>query len=43
MNLSEYPTLAPIEVLVYLKGNSLLFPERYQLLKVTVEDYVSVA
>jgi RES domain-containing protein len=41
--LSEHPALALIEVLVNLKGNPLLFPDRYQLLKVTVQDYVSVA
>ena len=39
--LSEHPALALIEVLVNLKGNPLLFPDRYQLMRVTVEDSVS--
>jgi RES domain-containing protein len=39
--LSEYPALDLIEVLANLKGNPKLFPDSYQLMKVTVADYVA--
>jgi RES domain-containing protein len=38
--LSEHPALALIEVLVNLKGNPLLFPDRYRLIKITIEDRI---
>ena len=38
--LSDYPALALIEVLANLRGNPKLFPDCYQLMKVTVADYV---
>jgi RES domain-containing protein len=40
--LSEHPSLALIEVLVNLKGNPRLFPDRYQMLQVTVPADVTV-
>lgn len=40
--LSEHPALALLEVLVNLKGNPQLFPERYQLIKVVVKDNVAI-
>ena len=36
--LSEHPALALIEILANLKGNPALFPERYQLMKITAPD-----
>src|SRR5258708_34479495 len=39
--LSDYPALALIEVLVNLKGNPKLFPDSYQLMKVTVTDHAA--
>lgn len=39
--LSEHPALALIEVLANLKGNPKLFPDSYQLMKVSVDDIVS--
>ena len=39
--LSEHPALALVEVLANLKGNPKLFPEAYQLMKVTVSGNVS--
>jgi RES domain-containing protein len=39
--LSEHPALALIEVLANLKGNPKLFPDAYQLMKVTVKEDVS--
>jgi RES domain-containing protein len=39
--LSEHPALALIEVLANLKGNPNLFPDAYQLMKVTVKEDVS--
>lgn len=39
--LSEHPALALVEVLVNLRGNPRLFPESYQLMKVSVADTVS--
>jgi RES domain-containing protein len=39
--LSEHPALALIEVLANLKGNPKLFPDAYQLMKVSVADGVS--
>jgi RES domain-containing protein len=39
--LSDYPALALIEVLVNLRGNPKLFPDSYQLMKVTVADHVT--
>jgi RES domain-containing protein len=36
--LSEHPALALIETLANLKGNPALFPDKYQLLEVGVED-----
>jgi len=38
--LSEHPSLALIENLANLKGNPALFPGKYQLLEVEVEDEV---
>jgi RES domain-containing protein len=38
---SDYPALALIEVLANLKGNPKLFPDSYQLMKVTVADHVA--
>jgi RES domain-containing protein len=40
--LSEHPAVALIEALANLKGNPALFPTGYQLMKVMVEDSVSV-
>ena len=40
--LSDYPALALIEVLVNLKGNPKLFPDSYQLMKITVADHVTI-
>jgi len=40
--LSEHPSLALIEVLVNLRGNPLLFPDRYQLLQVNVPVDVTI-
>lgn len=40
--LSEHPALALLEVLVNLKGNPRLFPDRYQLIKVVTGDNVSI-
>jgi RES domain-containing protein len=39
--LSDSPALALIEVLANLKGNPNLFPDSYQLLKITVADQVT--
>jgi RES domain-containing protein len=39
--LSEHPALALIEVLANLKGNPKLFPDTYQLMKVSTADTVS--
>jgi RES domain-containing protein len=39
--LSEHPALALIETLANLKGDPRLFPENYQLMKVTVPDKVA--
>jgi RES domain-containing protein len=39
--LSEHPALALIEVLANLKGNPKLFPDTYQLMKVSAADSVS--
>jgi RES domain-containing protein len=39
--LSEHPALALIETLVNLKGTPKLLPNRYQLIKVTVQESVS--
>ena len=39
--LSEHPALALIEVLVNLKGDPKLFPDVYQLAKVSVPDRIS--
>jgi RES domain-containing protein len=39
--LSDYPALALIEVLVNLKGNPKLFPDSYQLMKITAADRVT--
>lgn len=36
--LSEHPALALIEILVNLKGNSQVLPDRFQLLKIAVHD-----
>ena len=38
--LSEHPAVALLEVLANLKGNPALFPEKYQLIEVHVEDEV---
>lgn len=38
--LSEHPALALIEALVGLKGNPALFPDRYQLLEVAIEEWL---
>jgi RES domain-containing protein len=38
--LAEHPAVALVETLVNLKGNPLLFPERYQLLKIDVAETV---
>lgn len=38
---SEHPAVALIEVLANLKGNPLLFPDTYQLIKIDVADSVS--
>lgn len=40
--LSEHPALALIEALAQLKGNPLLFPDRYQLLRLDVPAEISV-
>jgi RES domain-containing protein len=39
--LSEHPALALIEALANLKGNPLLFPDTYQLMRISVADSVS--
>jgi RES domain-containing protein len=39
--LSDHPALALIEVLANLKGNAQLFPDTYQLMKITVADKVA--
>jgi RES domain-containing protein len=39
--LSDHPALALIEVLANLKGNPKLFPDSYQLMKITVADQVA--
>ena len=39
--LSEHPALALIEVLANLKGNPKLFPDTYQLMKVSAAETVS--
>jgi RES domain-containing protein len=39
--LSDYPALALIEVLANLKGNPKLFPDSYQLMKITVAYQVA--
>jgi RES domain-containing protein len=39
--LSDHPALALIEVLANLKGNPQLFPDAYQLMKITVADKVA--
>jgi RES domain-containing protein len=36
--LSEHPAVALVETLANLRGNPALFPERFQLLKVTLPD-----
>jgi RES domain-containing protein len=41
--LSDYPALALIEVLANLKGNPKLFPDCYQLMKITVADQVATS
>lgn len=38
--LSEHPAVALLETLANLKGNPALFPEKYQLIEVQVEDDV---
>ena len=38
--LSEHPAVVLLEVLANLKGNPALFPEKYQLIEVHVEDEV---
>lgn len=38
--LSEHPAVALLETLANLKGNPVLFPEKYQLLEIQVEDDV---
>jgi RES domain-containing protein len=40
--LSEHPALALIEVLANLKGNPMLFPDTYQLIRISVADSVSM-
>ena len=40
--LSEHPALALIETIANLKGNPSLFPDKYQLLKLTAAGSVSV-
>lgn len=40
VHLSEHPAVALIETLVNLKGNPELFPEKYRLVQVKVEDAV---
>jgi RES domain-containing protein len=39
--LSEHPALALIEALANLKGNPLLFPDTFQLIRISVADSVS--
>lgn len=39
--LSEHPALALIEALANLKGNPMLFPDTYQLMRIGVADGVS--
>jgi RES domain-containing protein len=39
--LSDHPALALLEVLVNLKGDPQLFPDTYQLIKITVADQVA--
>jgi RES domain-containing protein len=41
--LSDYPALALIEMLANLKGNPKLFPDCYQLMKITVADQVATS
>lgn len=41
--LSEHPAVALLETLANLKGNPSLFPEKYQLIEVQVEDEVYTA
>jgi RES domain-containing protein len=41
VSLSDYPALALIEALVNLKENPKLFPDSYQLMKITVADHVT--
>ena len=41
--LSQHPAVALVETLVNLRGNAALFPERFQLLKVSVPADVDVA
>ncbi len=41
--LSEHPAVALVETLVNLRGNAALFPERFQLLKVSLPAAVDVA
>ena len=41
--LSEHPAVALLEVLANLKGNPKLFPNKYLLLKIAVEDSVFTA
>ena len=36
MSLSDHPATALIEALANLKGNARLFPDSYQLMKITV-------
>lgn len=38
--LSEHPALALIEALANLKGNPALFPDKYQMLEIEVEDKI---
>ncbi len=41
--LSEHPAVALLEALANLKGNPTLFPEKYQLIEVQVDDEVHSA
>jgi RES domain-containing protein len=41
--LSDHPALALIEVLANLKGNPKLFPDSYQLVKITVADQAATS
>ena len=39
--LSDHPATALIEMFANLKGNARLFPDSYQLMKITVADHVA--